>query len=542
MKMKKRLSTVITTLLGALLLSLPVICVPLPVYAQETKSEEAHDSIVESVTVSNIQLPVRVFKKGKQPVDGLTREDFHLYINGKKVEINGFYQLRKKLELKDTTADTVSPGTVAPQPRTFILIFNLSDYHQDLVGLLDYFFEKVARRGDRLMAITNQHFFPEWEIRSLEKTKVQLIKILRKEVLRMRANIIRFESDLKIAAATFKSDIGLLGENVKSVFMRFFRTHQLVMEDMKNQFLSLPVEEYIKTAEYLKSRPGDKYVFNFFQVGRIPLLDSFGQVRQIVERYIEGGDEVAEMVVRLDRDLDFSIKDVDNILIKDIGKAFLNSGATFHTMLLKPVHPGFSTDFKYSLVATDTEAILKRLSHLTGGSVSFSNKITAFAKKFTAKEDIIYMLSYVPPKDLKKSKLKVTVEGNRKYRLVYDDQKRVKAFRIAKNKVDRKKPDIEIEKLNYASSTLNVRLNNIKMVDYGDETFGAVKAVIKIMKKKNRTVAKLTRTFRSTGESGIFRVKLPKLARGKYDIVLEVKDLFSMEHQFVGDAITVSMK
>ncbi|MCP5045652.1 MAG: hypothetical protein GY940_00660, partial [bacterium] len=331
MNIKKRLSTVISMLLSALLLSVSVISFPLSVYAQETKPQEGHDSIVESVTVSNIQLPVRVFK-GKQPVDGLTRQDFHLYINGKKVEINGFYQLRKKLELKDTTAAAVSPGTSALTPRTFILIFNLSDYHQDLAGVLDYFFEKVARRGDRLMAITNLHFFPEWDIRSLEKTKAQIIKVLRKEVLRMRANIRRFETDLRIAAATFKSDIAYAqqAENpipVKPMFTEFFRTHQLVMEDMKNQFLSLPVEEYIKTAEYLKSRPGDKYVFNFFQVGRIPLLDSFGQVRQIVERYMEGGDEVAEMVVRLDRDLDFSIKDVDNILIKDIGKAFLNSGA-----------------------------------------------------------------------------------------------------------------------------------------------------------------------------------------------------------------------
>ncbi|MCP5048410.1 MAG: hypothetical protein GY940_14670 [bacterium] len=544
MKMKKRLSTLIIVLFFTLSAGLAV----LPLSPQETKSEEGYDSIVENVTVSNIQLPVRVFK-GKQPVDGLTREDFHLYINGKTVEINGFYQLRKKLQLNASDGDSGSAPSAAPLPRTFILMFNLSDYHQDLTPMLDYFFEKVVRPGDRIMAISNIHFFPEWEVTSPETTKAQILKIIAKEVKRMRGNITRFEVELRVAAATFKSDIAFAqqtGAPVSPIFQEFFRTHQFVMEDMKTQFLSLPVEEYIKTAEYLKSRSGDKYVFNFFQVGRIPMLDTFGEIQQIVNGYSgqegQGESDVSRLVKRLVRDLAFDIVDVEDLLVKDISKAFLNSGAAFHTMLLKPVQPGFSRDFKYSPVATDTETILKRLSHLTGGSVSSSNKMTAFARKFTAKEDIIYMLTYVPPAVQKKNKLMLTVGGKRKYRLVYDNQKRIKAFRMAKNKVDKKKPALEIAKLSYAGAKLNVQLNNIQMVDYEDETFGAVKARIKVMGKNNQIIAKINKTYRGIKESGVLQVDLPKLTRGKYDIVLEVKDLFSMDNRFVGDAITVSRK
>ncbi|MCP5047839.1 MAG: hypothetical protein GY940_11755, partial [bacterium] len=192
--------------------------------------------------------------------------------------------------LNGATGDAGSVQTAAPLPRTFILIFNLSDYHQDLTPILDYFFEKVIRPKDRILAISNFHFFPEWEVTSPEITKAQILKVIDKEVKRMRANITRFEVELRVAAATFKSDIAfaqLSGAPVSPIFQEFFRTHRFVMEDMKRQFLSLPVEGYIETAEYLKSRSGDKYVFNFFQVGHLPMLDTFGEIQRIVNGYME---------------------------------------------------------------------------------------------------------------------------------------------------------------------------------------------------------------------------------------------------------------
>ena len=63
---------------------------------------QEHKKIVEKVVVENIEIPVRVFQ-GKQPVGGLKKEDFQLFLNGKRKEINGLYEVRKIL------VDNLSP-------------------------------------------------------------------------------------------------------------------------------------------------------------------------------------------------------------------------------------------------------------------------------------------------------------------------------------------------------------------------------------------------------------------------------------------------
>jgi hypothetical protein len=59
-------------------------------------AQEDEVTTTESVRVVNVEVPVRVFFKGSA-VDGLTRENFQVFEDGKLQEINGFYIRRKKL-------------------------------------------------------------------------------------------------------------------------------------------------------------------------------------------------------------------------------------------------------------------------------------------------------------------------------------------------------------------------------------------------------------------------------------------------------------
>ncbi|MCP5050291.1 MAG: hypothetical protein GY940_24200, partial [bacterium] len=262
-----------------------------PLSSQESRPVETGEPIIETVTVQNVEIPVRVFKV-KQPVEGLQKTDFQLYINGKEHKISGFYQLRKKLDL------TASPGaaeTAAPhQPRLFVLIFNFSDYRQDLASLMDYFFSKVVQPGDRVMAITNHYFFPEWKADAPGKTKSQVLQVLQKEVGHLRKNMKWFENELKSQSSILKSRIADSAELLQSnypahIFKDFFLTYRIILDDIKTRFLEMPVSEYIKMADYIKSQPGDKWVFNFFQPARIPLMDNFGYVRRSMDIFINFG-------------------------------------------------------------------------------------------------------------------------------------------------------------------------------------------------------------------------------------------------------------
>ncbi|MCP5054905.1 MAG: hypothetical protein GY940_47505, partial [bacterium] len=292
--MIKKLSTtvlqiiILTGLIPGLIWSHPT--------TQQAGTGETEETIIETVTVENVEIPVRVFK-GNKPVDGLEKTDFHLYINGKVRDINGFYQLRKKLDL-----ETAPPGQtqtaqdpVPRKPRLFVLIYNFSDYHQDLASLMDYFFSQVVQPGDRVMAITNHYFFPEWKVDDPGKTKIEILKVLQKEVGHLRKNMKWYENELTALAATLKSRIAdsmeLLQSNYPAhIFRDFFLTYRIVLDDMKTRFLELPVKEYIKMANYIKNQPGDKWVLNFFQPARIPLMDNFGYVRRSMETFITFGE------------------------------------------------------------------------------------------------------------------------------------------------------------------------------------------------------------------------------------------------------------
>jgi hypothetical protein len=558
MKMKKKLFA-----LAAVSMFCFILFTGLPAFAAGQKKDQGHDKIIETVTVENIEVPVRVFD-GKRPVGGLTKNDFQLFLNGKKKQINGFYEVRKALAAK-SGQDPQATTAENSRERLFLLLFNLNDYHQDLNSLLDIFFKEVIQPGDRLMVLTNHFFFPEWKTADLEKTKQEVLVLLEKEIKKLRSDKVWFEGELKSMAATLKSRLADPAEKSISIYPAhiykdFFLTYQLVLEDLRDKYMNLPVDLYINIAKYLKGLDMDKWVLNFYQIGRLPLLDKFGDVGKSLEYYIDLGSsggqssgrpgfgsdsnpkEAARRLQSIYYDFQFQMKQSENAMVEDISKAFVNSGATFHTMLLKPINPGFSKDFKYESVHTDSETVLKKVAQMTGGSVITSNKMKTFVKKISAREDIIYMLTYVPGRKEKKSpKLKVTVPG-KNYKVLYDNKRRLKAFDRTVKKLDLEKPAIEIEQMAYKDNLLTVKLNNIHMVQYDGDNFGAVQAKIKVTDKQSAIVNSMEKTYKGLKMEGVFQADLPLPANGTYTIVVEVKDLFSLDNRFVGDAITVTKK
>jgi hypothetical protein len=524
---------VIITVLGILLILSPL-------YGQE------HKKIVEKVLVENIEVPVRVFQ-GKQPVGGLNKEDFQLFLNGKRKEINGFYEVRKKIADNLSLDSGSSEGTQQSiPPRLFLLIFNLSTFTQDLTSKLDMFFERIIRPDDRLMVLTNRFFISEWEVVNKEDSKGKIIEVLDKEIRQLKTDMLAFETDLRASAATLKSQLSIGESNILSAFQEFFYSYRFILEDIKDRYLSIPLDQYIKIAEYLKSQEVDKWVINFYQVGRLPLPDKSGEINQLITRYAESGPmEYRGPLQQLYYDTLVKIKMIDTLFINDIAKAFLNSGATVHTQLLLPLPRYLSEDFQYDTISTESASIMSELSRLTGGRVLTSNRTEKFIKDITAREDIIYVLTYVPNTGKKKTNPKLTVKvKNKDYRLTYDNQQRLKSFDDMVEQLTQNIKDLEIESLSCDNQVMTFKLNNIQVVQYEEEKFWAVQARVKILDRHSRLLTAFKKVFkgeRVEGE-GTIRIKLPSLGKGRYYIVLEVKDLFSLKSVTAGDAISIVME
>lgn len=534
----------------------------------ETQEQE---KIVETVYVENIEIPVRVFDK-KQPVKGLTKNNFELYVDGKKTEINAFFETRKKIE------ENLSPGsltteteteTTTAHPRLFALIFNLSDFKQDLAGHLNTLFNTVIKPGDHLIVITNRYFFPEWEIKAPETTKGKIIEVLEKEVLRLKTEMLRFENDLRAASSELKSRLADPNEKNSDdnwplkIFRDFFLTYQFVLEDIRNQYLNLPVSQYIKISEYLKGQDMEKWVLNFYQLGRLPMLDKNGPIHRSLDAFMDqnpsgsGGASsgsgsasfsyavdsktVSQNLKSMYFDFIMKIQIIDELFVNDIGKAFLNSGATVHTLLLRPTRQSSITgysDFKYEAVSTESENIFKQMARLTGGRIVRSNKIGDFISSITRDEDTVYILTYAPEGSSKKPPQVEVKVDNPAYRVVYDDRKRLKPFREMVDRLDQLSRSIDIESLTCDGRTLTAKLANIELVQFEGNSFGAVRARVKIQDKKKKQIVNFEKTYKGIREKGLLQIELPPIADGKYKLVLEVKDLFALKDVYAGDAVT----
>jgi hypothetical protein len=512
-----------------------------PLHGQE------HEKIVEKVIVENIEVPVRVFQ-GKQPVGGLKKEDFQLFLNGKRKEINGFYEVRKKL------ADNLSRGSGSSEdtrpgipPRLFVVIFNLSSITHDLTSQLDMLFERIIRPNDRLMVLTNRFFISEWEVMNKEEAKQKIKEVLDKEMHQLKMELLAYETDLRASAVTLKSQLQLGSEaNILSAFQEFFFSYRFILEDIKDQYLRIPVDQYIKIAEYLKSQDADKWVINFYQMGRLPMPDKSGDINQIIARYLETGPlEYRETLQQLYYDVLLKIKMLDTLFINDIAKAFLNSGATVHTQLLLPLPRSLSEDFQYDTFSTESASIMTKLSRLTGGRVLTSNRTEKFIKDITTREDIIYVLTYAPNTGKKRKKPKLNVKiKNKNYRVTYDNKQRLKSFDDMVERLAQNIKDLEIESLSCNNQVMTFKLKNIQVVQYEDEKFWAVQARIKILDRHSRLITGFKKVFKGekiAGE-GTIRIKLPSLGKGRYYIVLEVKDLFSLKSLTAGDAVSIIME
>ena len=509
----------------------------LPHQAQE------HERIIEKVQVENVEILVRVFDKG-QPLGGLEKEDFQLFVSGKQKPINGFFETRKKLEDTPAPPDSSSKTFPSQPPRLFVLIFNLSSINQDLDSHLDTLFNRIIRPNDRLMVITNHYFISEWKVDHSENAKNKIKGVLEKEIKKLRVEILRIENELRDSAAALKSmlNMGAGVLNPEAALRDFFVNYQFIIDDIKDNYLSIPVDQYIKIAEYLKSQPLDKWVLNFYQMGRLPLLDAHGEIGTYIKRLIDDGPVNTKLSLQnLYYDFIKNAKMIDTLYINDIGKAFLKSGVTVHTQRLNPLPRHLSSDFKYEAVSIESESILRELSRITGGSVVNSNRMEKFVKKITTREDIVYTLSYSPDQE-KRERSKLTIKiKDKNYRVVFDDQRRTNSFSKMMVKLTRGIKDIEIESLAYNNNLITFKLKNLQVVQYEGESFWAVQIQLKILDKDSRFITGLEKVFKKEKREGegTIGIKLPSLTSGRYQVVLEVKDLFSLKSAAVGDAINI---
>jgi hypothetical protein len=491
---------------------------------------QEHEKIIEEVEVINIEVPVRVFYK-KKPVEGLKKSDFRLFVGGEEREINGFYQVRKKLERP-------SPDEEQP-PRLFVLIFNIGSASSDLEKGMETFFNRVVRPNDRIMVLTNNVFLKDRVVKNPQKEREKVIKILAVETRIIWHKLIYTESNLEYMAAALKYELEnpISAMSVERAIRRFLREYEFCFSEFRDLFFNPPEEQYLNVAKYLKEQQVEKWIFHFYEIPEFPQLkhgggtlykaiDDFFQGKKLPNPYVF--DLQAKM--GMPNDLDY---------VEQIGKIFLNTGATFHTLLLNSKNLKFFEEYDYRPVSTDSEHIFREVTRMTRGKVIASNDMEKFVKRIVDREDVYYMLTYAPKKSAPKGKAKIRVAlTNEKYRdsrIVYDNQYRAAFLRKTARKVREEISQIRIRQLEVIGGVLYARISGIQMAPGEEKGIdrGTIVLSVKLLSDRAVLVSSTRKAFKTRAADVPIRLRLPGLKAGSYQVFFEVDDMNSGRNDLV---------
>ena len=268
---------------------------------------QEHKPIKEEVTVTNVEVPVRVMYKGK-PRTNLTREDFIIYENRKKVDVNGFFVKRKKIKISSSPTTTKSTGqeiSILSKPRMFVLAFNVTQYNKYFQEAVDHLFDKILKPTDHIIVFCNNTTRQYPRLDNIGRIKQQMIDDLRKESKNAKMRLMRFTNriDSYLNSIHPSEDFRKFGEpggpdafQASFFLVKFLKRFNMEWNQYKSSYLVPRVEHFYYFARYLEKVKGEKFVLNFHQFEFFPQIrvssrsmDKIGSIINILSNTNNGG-------------------------------------------------------------------------------------------------------------------------------------------------------------------------------------------------------------------------------------------------------------
>lgn len=374
----------------------------------------------EEVTVTVVEVPVRVFLKG-QAVRDLTQGDFEVYENGVKQEITQFEIVSRKIAALAPLTPAVSEPKPRDRKRLFLLIFNIFDYDDSVGEAVDSFFQDIFRPGDQVIVLTEGRVLNIDRGKGVEDFVVRVKDSLRQFKAFSTAASIKNFRDISYEADRLLSQLRGQGGGLMSIapaMIRFFENYQRIWEDYRRQFLELDVDFHKRLIQRIKTVEGEKWAIAFQQREMFPKIKNASrldnEIRGWVDSQADPQQQVEARLVQarqqeLQRSFDFSGR-INAAALSDL---FLSADFTYHLILMKSSRTVFSQDLELKEVGQDYEESLTRISRLTGGYSAFSNQAAAALQEAAELEDFHYLLVYSPRETSGGKKREIEVRVNR---------------------------------------------------------------------------------------------------------------------------------
>jgi hypothetical protein len=506
---------------------------------REKKQEQEHKPIIEKVTVTNVEVPVRVLYKG-EPVTDLSKDDFTVYENKKKVNINGFFMKRKKIKVTETQPILQKQVSKPPLLRTFVLVFSITDFNDYLEKAVDHLFENTFRDSDRLLIFANDKTREYENLQDRKAVKNQLIIDLREQSQRARRNLLTYINKIETYLNIHDFRIQLhKRDEIPQRLVDFLKKYLLTWNEYKKKYLAPRVDRFYFFSRYLENLETEKWVFNFYQFELFPKIrfssETMARIRDIASSLIQspeaGEHSTGKLINTLMNQLLVDLHVNKGFPTEEISKLFYKVDATFHSFFIKSINRADINELEYEEVASEVEDLLKEITRTTGGENITSNNLVKSIETVSQLEDVYYILTYAPSDPKKAGKLKIKVKNN-DYKVLYDDNFRADYINDYLQKLEKQiqTPDIKIDGFSFKGKVLAFTVRDYLMREIKGESHpvGKMKVRIRLINKDNNSLFDQQKIL--TAQKTEFKISLgafKKIKKGKYNFLIDAVDLLT---------------
>jgi hypothetical protein len=355
--------------------------------------KDRNPDVSENVEVVNIEMIARVQKNG-QPVGGLQKDDFVLTEKGRKVEINGFREVRRRISRPPANEEKMATAAPASAGRLFLLCFWLWDREAAYAEALDHFFSDIFRPGDSVILAHTKDTVLINSPAEIAPVRAKFEAELKKGVELDNFARIQLYDEIDKAVSDYLNRHG--DDSEPAARTRLQKSIDNCWNEFRMKFLKSDSGSLIRLADSMKSINKEKWVLVFLQEEVFPNFSENENVPAIRNRLEE---------------MKKSLGDGNDAFNDKVRSSFITAGATISLIRLNPnvlEAQGRSLYYRPQVVYSSRDECFQQISRVTGGAVITDNDMTRALGQAADKEDICYVLSFAPDDIRKKREMSLT--------------------------------------------------------------------------------------------------------------------------------------
>jgi hypothetical protein len=244
----------------------------------------------------------------------------------------------------------------------------------------------------------------------------------------------------------------------------------------------------------------------------------------------------SRLINKLLTEIDRALKVSNDFPSEEVSRIFSRVNAIHHSIFIRTNIPSLVQDTEYIRMANDLEANLNQICKQSGGILVNSKKVDLALDAISKEQDIYYLLTYAPlnPDELGKIKVKV---NKRRHRVIYDKSLRTGLLPRETELEVVEGPPVQIKKVTFIDKTLTLTLTDFYLKK---NIGGKLNIRIRIKNRQDITVFDQSKDLNAKQKQVSLSLNFGGIGKGKYDIVIDVKDLFTQKTD--SDIIQINMK